>query len=71
MIARKASDNLTALYFAAPDACLSADRQQAGITEAISKCINKRIGSTLTSFAFLRARYCHVAVHQAKNNILI
>ena len=32
---------------------------------------NKRICSTLTSFAFLRAKYCHVAVHQAKNNILI
>ncbi|MBQ7613226.1 MAG: hypothetical protein IJU92_09225 [Spirochaetaceae bacterium] len=32
---------------------------------------NKRICSTLTSFAFLRAKYCHVAVHQAKNDILI
>ncbi|MBQ7611944.1 MAG: hypothetical protein IJU92_02605, partial [Spirochaetaceae bacterium] len=32
---------------------------------------NKRICSTLTSFAFLRAKYCHVAVYQAKNNILI
>ena len=32
---------------------------------------NKRICKNLTIFAFLRAKYCHVAVHQAKNDILI
>ena len=57
---------------------LSADRQDAAraagnfvANNAHAFWGNKRICSTLTSFAFLRAKYCHVAVHQAKNDILI